>query len=346
MKIISKNTSPKKPTLFGLMLFSLLFFLSTPKVNAWDSMAAAIAKQIMEETYDTIKGITLASLKQAAIQMILEETAAFLNDVDHMGTAIITDWKDYLYDLPERESTKFMNDYLSGITKGRSSSRYRKASVSKTLLSYEGFGGKDQYQFALIKNAQADSTDTSYYQYQYSGNSYDDTLGLMVEDITNTETPVPTCTDADRANMFANGNLDNFWKCTEGINYAPLAYAHLKSVYEEKKEEKKEIQKNQQSGGIRSTVDENGNVITPSSITQYIASKAEGLYMDATATAEKIPEIVASVVTQAIKRSIQQGVGAIKNRLQREVSNVRRSVTKQISNEVREYGPGAVFNDR
>ncbi|MFZ5982239.1 MAG: hypothetical protein ACOYS2_01525 [Patescibacteria group bacterium] len=331
-----------------LIIFS--FFFPFNRALAWDAIQGAIYRTALDNLSKTLNGITIAAAKRAAVEIILSEIDKFVDDMAGVSGGVITNWEDFLKKYPEEKSKKFMNDYLSGITEGKSSSRYRSVSVSKTLSyyqeKYEGFGGRNEFEFALIQSARAgeDSSSNS----SSSGVSYGDLLEKMAENITGNEDESPklTCTDDMRENMFSEGNLDNFWECTEGINYAPLAYAHLQSKYEEDLgEEKVWATVEAQSTGIVGKKTSDGQVTAPAASIEATITKAETLSMDILAKAETLPEIAAASVITAIDRSIKQGIGALKAAAQRQVSNVRKSVTKQIKSEAKKVGPKALFGN-
>lgn len=354
MKQKSSKKFIAKIILLSFCLSSLLTFspLEAPKTQAWDAMAANGALFAWNQLADTIKGITLAAAKQAAMQMVLEEVNKLVDDTFGTGTKIIRDWNDYLISSPERQSKKLMNDYLSNITQGRDSSRYRSLKIGQIMAygnNYEGFGGMDQYQFALIQKARAEGTEIASDTPQ--GN-YDEFLRQVATNITteNDTPPEVTCSDQDRLQMFRGANFDPFINCTSGINYLPTAEGIIrKKYYGNILPNQKDIAQTESiSPGVLGSKDKTtGRILTPAGTMENIINKANTLGLDMLAKANTIPEIISAAVVTAIERSIKQGIGSIKDRAQREISNVRKQATSNINKSAQQIGPRAVFkNDR
>lgn len=333
--------SRKKTILFVCLVFLFSFSFRAEKAQAWDAWPAELAGHALDEISENIKGITMASLKQAAIEMIEKEVENLLDDIQGVGSAFISDWEDYLKGIPERESAAFMNDYLSDITEGRNSSRYRRVSAKKQILGlYEGFGGRNSYEFALNNLARADEGEDSL---QDSTNYYSYLQSIGRGAINENEKLINPNYEKNLGEMFDDGNFIFLNEYLAGANN-PWSFKILfEKEMRERKELLAEIQKERQSGGIKDKTDEHGNPIVPASTTAAIENKAKTLGMDVLATAETIPEVITSLVVKAINRSINQGVGALKARAQRELSNVRRQITNQTRRETQQYGPQSVF---
>jgi len=351
----TQNIFKNKASLLILILFlsSLSSFFPIKKASAWDALKANTALFGMESIKKYMEEVILAGLKQAAYRMILEETDKLITDMMNIGTAFITDWEDYLINAPERESAKFMNDLLSNVDQGRSSSRYRSVPVSVTLSYanvYEGFGAQSEYQFALIKSAQAQDEDENYYN-EKTGDFYYDIkqMGAMAIE-TNQKSFMPeiTCTDEMRNNYFTNNlNFDDFWECTEGANYGPTLNAFIQSKYTDTlAENKAKAATEAGSSGYQGAKNENNQTYMPAGTLEAIANKAQTMGMDILAQAKSVPELITAAVVNAVNRSIQQGIGAIKARLQNEMAKARGKLTNQMRQAAREYGPAATFNNR
>lgn len=334
--------------LLSFFLLSNIFVFYPKKAEAWDAIPGHIVDNAMDEILAVIKGITLAAVKQAAVEMILEETEKFMDDVTGIGTRFITDWQDYLVDLPERETTKFMNDYLSGITQGRSSSRYRNQSVGTILSyekSYEGFGGRDSYEFALAEKARAEGDNTDLQQ--YTAYNRDAVLENIGKSIIEDDGTMDVTYHKDAGAMFDDGNFGNMSVYLSGINNPWSFSYHIqqkKNAYlEQKKDQQRTV--SQAYNGFNGQTEE-GMVTRPGILDAWLKINSEDVGNKVIASANTIYEAIVSAVTQAITRSIKQGVGAVKSRAQREIGNVRKKATSQLKSKVKDYGPKAVFENK
>ncbi len=343
---------------FCLSLFISFSPLKSQDACAWDAMGAAAAKHAWEQLQKTIDGISLASIKQTAMQMLLEEVNKLVDETFETGEKIIRDWDDYLKTTPERQSKKLMNDYLSQITQGRDSSRYRNLDISQILSyskNYEGFGGINEYQFALIQRAKAEEDAGAYamadgLNRMIANDKYSNDLKAISEEVikeSDTTTP-PEIDCSGCEGLGSNFSFGLMWKCTSNWCYKPTAKASLASIYDKMSAEQKEQQKlKATASGFLPSTDKSGQVLTPAGTVENITNKAQTLGMDIMAKANSMPEVISAAVINAVNRSIKQGIGAVKARAKRELSNVRQEMTNKVKSQTQQIGPRAVFkNDR
>jgi hypothetical protein len=337
-------------TLLFSFCFSLFLSLSpvkAPEAQAWDAAFGAVVDQGIMAMREMILGIVLAAAKQAAMEMILEEVNKLMDDTFGTGEKIIRDWNDYLITTPDRQSKKLMNDYLSNITQGRDSSRYRSMDISQIMSyskNYEGFGGMSQYQFALIQKARADgdasgdSPDSSSYL------SHLASIGRNI--INSNDTTDPKLYDKKPGTMFDEKNFGNLsYYFASGSDPWSFANKISQKNYQTLSDQKDVARTEAQSSGFLGGKDENGQVTTPASTNEAITNKANTLGMDIMAKANSIPEVISAAVVSAISRSIKQGIGSIKDRAKRELSNVRQQITNNTNKSAQQIGPRAVFNN-
>lgn len=342
---IKQNYFKKSLPIFLLVLLCFSFLITPQKAKAWDAIEGALFKQALENLQKTIDGISLAAAKQAAMTMLLEEIDKMFQDFYDAGEGIITDWEDYLVGTPERESTAFMNDLLSDITQGRSSTRYRSVPVATTLSyaeAYEGFGAKNAVQFALIKSAQAEEDGSTTTESSY--NTYIENMNLIGMGIieNNYTSNLKLSYNKGVDEMFDDGTFKYLDVYLSNPVNTPWGFETILSYAKnEKTQEFKQIaETHASSSGFV------GNETTPSAVLEAMATKSSTLGMDIISTAESLPEVISAAVINAINRSIQQGIGAIKSRIQREVTNVRRKITNSVNDEIDKYGPQAVFGNQ
>lgn len=346
---MKQNKSSKK-LVAKILLFTICFSLfltvspmQAPNAQAWLSIPAALIGEGVATIRELILGIIMGAAKKAAVEMIMEEVGNMIGDSSESGEKYIKDWEDYIKTKPEEATKKYMNDYLSSITQGRDSSRYSNIDMNMDFArNYEGFGGMNEYQFALIQSARAAPNSGG----SGNGEKYSETLKKMNDEITASDDeskPEITCTDEDRSDMFASGNFDAFWECTSGINYAPLAYAHLQSKYEEtiELEEAKQNLKALATGYLPAT--RNGKVTTPADTIAAIQNKAATISMDVTANATTITEVIVSAVTSLVGELVDEGIGQGKEQNQREDANTEQRDDNNTQNEVQQSGPQSMF---
>lgn len=333
-----------KILLFSICFPLLLAFspLQAKKAEAWDAAFGAVVDNIIGALREQILGIIMGALKQAAVEMVMKEISKMISDSEN-GDKFIRDWEDYVKTQPEKKTKKIMNDYISSITQGRGSSRYSNADFGQFMgyaKNYEGVGGMNEYQFALIQSAKAQSTSGGD---NTSGERYSETLKNMNDQITASDDekkPEITCTDEERNNMFS-GDFGAFWKCTEGINYAPSAYVIIDEKNQEvlTNEQAKQNLKALSSGYLPS--EQNGKVSTPAGTNEAVENKAATLSMDTIPNAKNIGEVLASAAVTMLMKKFTEGIDS--NSSQRQDNNTEQRSSNNTQNQVQQSGPQAMF---
>jgi len=288
--------------------------VSSARADAWGAnMQAAIAKQTMERIQAEIHGAIMGALKQAAAETINDTVNALVYGSNARGGALyITNWEDYLVNEPQREVQLYMNDFFTLTTRGAAS--------------------------AVNYNAnRAGTAATNYVAQQFD--SFEQSIwgGPPVYDLDN------YCNDPNQ--VFAQGN----WRCFNASISNPMNNPFGRDLVwrSEAIAKTAEIERLRSTqaltyrGYLPQTI--NGEVITPGSLIADIQAQAQNIPNMILATAQNIPEVITAVVTRMITQTIRQGIGNAQRTIQKEVINPIANERRDIDQEVRESGPGSIF---
>lgn len=119
----------------------LLCIMIVPQPVAADTwgaaMLAAIWKQTAEKLYDNIQGVILGNLKLMAVQLLNEQIEQLIGGINGSGLLYISDWRQYLFDVPAQQNQLYVNDFLSQTTRGKCSSlNFKSISAGRLNASY------------------------------------------------------------------------------------------------------------------------------------------------------------------------------------------------------------------
>ncbi len=328
----------------GFFIFLLILFaLSVPeKAQAWDAIPAAIFKQATEEISYSIKGITMGSLKQAAIKMLSKQMDRFISGVGGNGARFITNWEDYLVNNPKRNATNYANDYISRLTSGRGSVNYKKASNSvagASTIAGEGFG-----RGAVLGDA-ADITSSS--------NGLSKNIQTLGEEITAPEEWQNTYVDEDGSddptNMFkrketlASMNLYLIGDGNGGNTIFDAQRAIQRKYDIALADEKATATAEGVAGGgfLSEKIDD--MIAKPGILYKEMEANMENLPNLAISSATSIGELVAATVSKAIAGAVNKTISGVENKINKEVSKVTDKAVNQVNKQVNAYGPGALY---
>lgn len=345
----------KKQYFSFLCVFMVVFVfhanIQQARAEAWGSaMAAAVAKQAMEEAYTEIQSAILGTLKVAAYELLHTQVGQLVGGTSVKDSMIISDWEDFVRIQPEEDTAVYMNDFFSATFQGKNGCDYVPVNPTNTEDPFvdstvtacgaiqEGVGFVqnfpsqiEEYARRTIGGAVAEGLDTAK---EYTLDQFCD----------------------DPSNMFAQGN----WKCFHAYfsnDYNnPYAYAlQASKAYEE------ELEKKQQVAELKSvayqgykpqttqSADGKEYVVTPGSLIKDIQSAVTDLGNKIIAAADSPAEfasaLVTSFVTSYIQQTIRNGVGEIQNHIRGEIREIDSRVSGEINRVVDEIGPHARYLD-
>ena len=260
--------------LFALVLvFSPVF---AKPADAWMTIPGVYLRTALDQMYKLIHGIMMGALKQTAAQTILSQVNSIVGGSGSSGPLFITNWQDYLIQQPQKKSNKYINDYISQTTSGRSSSSYEGFGTSS------GSGGGSQYVRQLTKLAKAQTSEAKNPKITYTG---------------------------DPTKMFAKGNFSDMISYFTGINN-PWAYvSNVSGAYQKKLETEQTTAQTRAiaAQGFKDT-EKNGKTVTPGSLTKEVTANAQDLGNKIVGGANDMPEVITSIVTKSSSQVLEEGL--------------------------------------
>ncbi|MCX6761502.1 MAG: hypothetical protein NTY33_01465 [Candidatus Moranbacteria bacterium] len=336
-----KSSSIKK--IIFVLFFALILAFSpvgAKSSSAWLEPMAAAMKQGMEVIYNMIEGMTMGSLQQAAIKMIMRQKDRFIAGTSANGARFITNWKDYLVDNPRRNAQRYANDYISSALSGRGSANYRKAFngvLGASTVAGEGFGKE-----AVLGTGDAFDLNIDYQKQ----------MGDMLQ----------TVTDPTALQIYA-GNPTELFTLPDGLTSPTVAMIQdyedyvdngLPSVvaekvtteYQNKLKEEQTIAATQaaSNNGYKSETSADGTtVVNPGINFQQLQANVENLPNLAIAGAKNVGELAAATVSSAISGMFNRAVAGVENTVNRQVDKVTDKAVQQVNKKVNSFGPGALY---
>ncbi len=300
-------------TTLAVVLTALLFTSYPTKTQAalWPVMDPMITR-MLDTVYDTIQGIIRGAAKQAAVKMLNSQLGNLVSGGGSGTAAFITDWTDYLITQPENNTQVYMNSYLAQMTSGRGSS---------AGYSSEGF---------------------------YGGGNYATNLVQMEKTKIAQRSTTPTMTyEGDPSKMLDGGNFKSMSLYLSGINN-PVAFdIATRNAYQQKLDDEKAVGQTRAIAyqGFKGTSSSsNPNAITyPGILTKEVVANVENMGNNVITSANSIPEIITSVVSQMIMKEINQGFSGVEKSLQKEASSQNR-LDSGMNSAINTSGPGVLYN--
>jgi hypothetical protein len=284
--------------------FSLVFSPVLPqKADAfWGEFVQEIFHFSLREVMDLIRGLIMGVLKQSAVSMINSRVNSLVGGGD---VAFIYNWEDYLIREPQRQTAIYMNDYLSQMTRGRGT---RSGYVS------EGFGGSN----------------------------YMTSLSEMIKagDEARNNIPKPTY-EEDPSRMFESGDFKNMNNYLSGVNNPWAFEIAYRNEEREVLENERALQRAKSDAYDGFTGTPGGaphTIVNPGILAKENVANTQKIPFDIIASAQSIPEVITSVVSQVITSSIQKGFSGVQKKIQKSVDSVNR-----YNSEIDKLGPGARF---
>lgn len=270
---------------------TLLIFCFTlvPQKNvqayvAWPDIGGAFFRTMLDQLWIQIRAALIGALKKKAIDTLSETVNDLVGGDSGEDALFVTDWEDYLFKTPEKDTNSYMNDFFTLTSRGRSSGSYSSSSNSTDSSSYS------EWRSELAKSM-VETPD--YTELQDDFTEYADSVEEMFDDGT---------WAAYNAFMQPNNN--------------PISYALItQALYSKKLEEEKEeaATKAESYDGFKGKEGDNGNVITPGSVIEGLTVAANTMDNDAIANARNLGEVAGIVVGKIASNVIKEGLGNSKN---------------------------------
>ncbi|MDP1884059.1 MAG: hypothetical protein Q8L10_01705 [Candidatus Moranbacteria bacterium] len=310
-----------KSILTGALAFVLAVMpFQAPKSEAWLEFAGQMMAHSLAIMRETIQGITMGALKQMAIQAINTEISVAIGGSSSQNSRIIGNYRDFLHVEPLQKTNRYMNDYLSQITRGRGS--------EAGYVPNEGFGAgafvgglnHGNYIAQLRQSAMAVTVDR--------------------------REPTPTYVGNPRQNMFANGNMDNFNLYLSGINNPWSFNMNAEQKYQERLAIEKEAAQTEAIAGQGYKGTRQGDTITtPGSLIGTTMSNVQNLGLSVLASARNAPEVVTATVQNILTQSIQNGIGNAQRNVQREIQGVVSKADQVMELQAQITGPASAWQN-
>jgi hypothetical protein len=236
----------------------------------------------------------------------------------------ITDWNDYIFGKANQASKKFMNDYVSQMTRGTgSSSGYRPAP------GFEGVGPK-AFNMGIGQYANYASQITE----------------ILKNASVATGTPKMTF-EGNPATVYSKGNFKADSDLRAAYN-TPIA-AEILAVKENEKQMDKQAIVNQTkaiAGQGFIGKEKNGLTLTPGSIIKGKLDEVLGTPDKTLASAKTIPEVLTALATKFVSDVMTKGIGTIEAKIAKERNGVTSKAGVQVKAQINTGGPGAYYNKK
>ncbi len=304
----------KKITLsfiFALSFLSNAVFL-TPYAQAgyWgEPIYSTFIKDMLEKIARQIEGALLGAVKASAISMINSQVGKLVGGSSAGTSLVINDWKQFLYDEPEKKVQMQMEGFFASATKGRGAS-----------ANYSASGGiNGNYSAQLIKTAKSSLSSSSSRPADILDVSSDPEASLAEGDLRTLNA------------LFSNPMNNPF-------GFALAAQGYEQSIREQAQQEQV-VQAI--SHGYRSAPG------LPGATVGQLVANAQDVGNKIIAAASNPQElasgIVMSLVNKTITNVVQKGIGEVQTNIQREIGTVNTQVTGQLETLDAQLGPGAGF---
>ncbi len=304
--------------MFAVLFAASILFAPQAQAGYWgEPTMAAILKESLEKIARQIEGVMLGALKASAIQLLNSQVGQLIGGSSAGGSAIISDWRQWLYDVPEQKVQVAQEQFFNSVLRGRDSSSYN------TMLADQDAGVNNYYEMLAD---QMKGFDTSG---DLSANAAELAGGDPIAEL-------------GKGNLKALNAL--FVKPTNNPFGLALAYeSEMQSVRE--KAETEQVIKSIASG--YKPIESNGMTILPGSTIGAMVADANDIGNKVIAGASNPGElasgIIVSLVNKTITSTIQKGIGNVQANIQREIGNVDRQISGQVQSLNQTLGPAAGF---
>lgn len=299
---------------FAVFSFSV-FLAPQASAESWGTnVAAAIMDNMFEKIARQIEGSLLSALKVNAVQLLNTQVANLIGGSSAGDSAIIFDWKGFLYDEPEQKVNIYMEDFFAQMTKGRGS--------SSSYSSYGLVSGMNptigSYSARLVESAKS-SLARPYQPSTLEEISPDPEVALAEGDLRTLNA------------FFANPMNNPF-----GFTLAAQSYEMSVREMEQQQQVVQSI-----SHGFRGKNGLPGSTIGQMfADTQDIGNKIIAASQN---PAELASGMIVALVNKTVTNTIKNGIGNVQKNIQREIRAVNRQVYGQSKKIDSILGPAAGF---
>ncbi len=316
--------SMKKPIVAPAFILAIFFHtvVFAPHVQAFwsDAIPAAFVKQTLEKVARQIEGAMLGALKASAIQLLNTQVGQLIGGSSTGGSAIISDWRGFLYSEPEQKVQVYMEDWFTQMSRGRASSANYASPYSLANGTNRTIGN---YSVSLVEAGRA------------SLNS----------------APQP-CKELDRfpdpASAIDDGNLAAINAAFVNPTCNSFGFSlGTQSVAMQKAEEERNINFVKSVASGYKPIESNGKTILPGSTIGAMVADANDIGNKVIAAASNPAELasgmIVALVNKTITNTIQKGIGSVQANIQREIGNIDRQISGQVKEINKSLGPAAGF---
>ena len=327
MKIKSKNK------IAFILLFFVVFSIfpyNHAKADIWGSaMMSAGFTEMMKKIDTMIRDTLMGALKQAALQTITKTVSNAVSG-GGSGPLFVTNWETFLINDPRRKADLYMNDFFSGMTRGRgSSSNYSglTGSLFSSRDSNSKVAGASIAREGIVKG---DYTEMG--NYSSSGGDYQESLVSEGKNET-VDATIPSCnlTSVSSSNMFKLSTLSTIFG-NDACN-KPGVRNISKGVYlsEIEKQQKVSATEGVANQGYKS-VKSGDSIVTPGSTVGAIQAQNEDLGNKMLAGATSMPEVLTSLISRLAVQTLQKGIGQAQSYAQSS-SNKTTNISQQMQSQ-------------
>lgn len=331
----------KKITIIFLLSIGISFSpIFSQKTFAWTEIPGQIFKQTLEKIDYNLNGIILGTLKMQAARMLDQQVSKLIGGTVGSGAMFITNWESFLITEPQRQADRYVNDYLSQLTRGRGSySSY--ISVPRSYV----LGASDSKNNEGFFGGKVLGSDDEVYS---SGNYYEELLNAGKSATSERVEPQVTYEGNPRDNMFSENNFGRFnlyfsptslnSKFAMGLVWAPYKYQEARQNYMTVNRSMAESY-----DGYKGTM-RNGVIVTPGSLTAQTMANVQDMGNKIIAAATHPAEIISSVVSNIVTKAMLSGIGAVSSVVDRQVNQVTDKVVNEVNGNLSKYGPSSLYN--
>ncbi|MEP7162912.1 MAG: hypothetical protein ABI747_04080 [Candidatus Moraniibacteriota bacterium] len=297
---------------------SLVLFMSVPRPAQalWSGFEEEAYKQKLEIYYDIIQGVILNQLKMQAVKLLDSSVEQLIGGVNGSGLLFISDWRQYLVDVPIQQNALYMNDFLSQTTRGKCSSLNFQSVASNKLNSNYFTYLCNQAQMTLYPGAPVVNID------EYS---------------------------ADPLRSLREGNWRIFNATMANPMNNPFGYALMAQQVQQQDLEAR--QRAAMAEGIAGQgykgVKVGGITVTPgrtvADVVANVKTLGNNLLVNAQNPAEFISGLVTSVANRAVNQLLQRGFDQARAVIERETSRINQQVLKTSSQVNQVLGPASQY---
>lgn len=304
-----------------VLIFFVNAFVTVPRAHAqmWGTadIFGDFVLNMLQKIERQIEGALLMSLKATAAQLLNSQVASLIGGSSVGGSAVISDWKSWLRDEPEKKVAAAREEFFNSVLRGRDSSSYH------DMLANQDAGVNNYYEMLAEQMEGFDS----------SGGVYANAEELV---------------GGDPVVELASGNIKAlnalFAKPTNNPFGLALVYeSEMQTVRENAKTE--QMVKSMSSG--YKGVEKDGKTILPGSTVGAIVADSQDIGNKIIAAASNPGElaggVIVSMVNKTITNMIKKGVGDVQANIQREIKAVDKQISREFRDINKELGPAAKY---